>query len=217
MESLVSIAKRLCLSTAPALKTEQFYAIYDRYFAEFCDRPIRMLELGVHTGESLKVWATYFPQGTIIGLDLEEKADFSDYSNIIFEQGNQTDIELLKQIAHSGLDIILDDCSHIGVNTAISYETLFPYLKPGGLYIIEDWATGYMNDWPDGKYPEKLREVTGSRVLSHDFGMVGFVKSLIDDVAGGNLKPTFRGEPTRDDTVSFTHFYKQTVVLRKIS
>ena len=97
-ESLVEIAQRVCVSTDPALKNEKFYAIYDRYFAEFCDRPITMLELGINTGESLKVWATYFPQGTIIGLDLENKADFSDYRNIIFEQGDQTNSNRLNEI-----------------------------------------------------------------------------------------------------------------------
>ena len=98
----------------------------------------------------------------------------------------------------------------------ISYATLFAYLNPGGLYIIEDWCTGYLNDWPDGKYPEKLgAEIAGHRILSHDFGMVGFVKSLIDEVAGGHVKPTLAASPTRADTMSFMHFYKQTVIIGK--
>ena len=95
IESLVDIAQRIRVSADPTLKGAKFYAIYDRYFGEFRDRPIAMLEIGVHTGESLKVWATYFPQGTIIGLDREKKADFSDYPNIVFEQGDQTDTHLL--------------------------------------------------------------------------------------------------------------------------
>lgn len=216
-ESLIDISKRICVSGDPAAKNQKFYAIYDRYFEEFRDRPITMLELGVHTGESLKVWSTYFPQGTIIGLDLELKADFSDYPNIVFEQTDQTNTDRLKDIAQRGLDIILDDASHIGVNTMFSFATLFPYLNPGGLYIIEDWCTGYLNDWPDGKYPENLKpKIDGNRIQSHDFGMVGFVKSLVDEVVGDNLKRGLREPPVRLSTVSFVHFYKQTVILQKL-
>ena len=76
-ESLVDIATRICHETDSWAKPLSIYAIYDRYFGEFRDRPIRMLELGVHAGKSLKVWACYFSHGTIIGLDLEKQADFS--------------------------------------------------------------------------------------------------------------------------------------------
>ena len=201
-ESLVDISSRIGVNGDSALKTGRFYAIYDGYFAEFRDKPIRMLEMGVHTGTSLKVWASYFTRGTIIGLDLERKADFSGYPNIVFEQGDQTDIARLRTIAHGGLDIVLDDCSHIGKNAMTSYTALFPYLNSGGLYVIEDWGTGYLKDWPDGKLPESARPViAGNRILSHDFGMAGFVKSLVDEAAG--------------DSISFAHFYKQTVILRK--
>ena len=112
---------------------------------------------------------------------------------------------------------MLDDASHIGCNALISYETLFPYVNPGGLYIVEDWGTGYFNDWPDGKYPERLEpQVAGDRVLSHDFGMVGFVKSLVDQLAGTIVRPKMQDPPVREDTTLFAHFYKHTVILQKL-
>jgi hypothetical protein len=210
----MEIARRICADADATAKTLKIYAIYARYFEDFSGG-IKVLELGVHKGESLKVWASYFPQGTIIGLDLDNKADFSAYPNIVFEQGDQTDTERLRKIARGGLDIVIDDASHIGEKSLVSYATLFPYLNPGGLYIIEDWGTGYFNDSPDGKYPDRLREIAGHRILSHDFGMVGFVKSLVDDVAGGTVKPALTAKPTRQDTVSFMHVYKQAVIVRK--
>lgn len=223
--SLVEIGRRVCAGADAAAKPLGIYAIYDRYFGPFADRAITLLELGVHTGESLKVWASYFPRGTIIGVDIiESRVDFSGYPNIIFQRGDQTDRDRLKEIcsAHAtkGLDIVVDDASHIGLNSAASCGILFPYLNPGGLYIVEDWGTGYFDDWPDGGHFQKFRPeaVDGQiakRIPSHDFGMVGFVKSLVDDVAGDNIKPTNTAAPTRADVMSFMHLYKETVVIGK--
>ena len=36
-------------------------------------------------------------------------------------------------------DVIIDDCSHLYGPTKASFQMLFPLLRPGGLYIIEDW------------------------------------------------------------------------------
>jgi hypothetical protein len=226
-ESLVEIGRRLCANADTTAKPLTIYAIYDRYFGDFSDGAVTLLELGVHTGESLKVWAAYFPRGTIIGVDImENRVDLSDYPNIVFKRGDQTDPDRLKEIrlAHAphGLDIIVDDASHIGHKSAASYATLFPYLNPGGLYIIEDWGTGYFDDWPDGSHFQKFRSeaVDGQiakRIPSHDFGMVGFIKSLVDEVAGGNIKPTLSASPTRSDIMSFMHVYKETVIIGKKS
>jgi len=213
-ESLVEIGQRICANADAAAKPLKIYAIYDRYFGEFAERSVTLLELGVHTGESLKVWASYFPRGTIIGVDIMNRADFSGYPNIIFECADQTDPDRLKEIclAHAagGLDIVVDDASHIRLNSAASYAALFPYLNPGGLYIIEDWGTGYFDDWPDGSHFQKFRSeaVNGqiaNRIPSHDFAMVGFVKSLVDEVAGDHVKPMLSAVPTRPDVMSFIH------------
>lgn len=224
-ESLAEIGRRMCANADATAKPVKFYAIYDRYFGNFSDRAIALLELGVHSGESLKVWASYFPRGTIIGIDIaENKPDFSGYPNIVFEHGDQADPDRLKEIllshAPNGLDIIVDDASHTGHKSAASYAILFPHLKRGGLYIIEDWGTGYFDDWPDGNHFQKFRSeaVDGQivkRIPSHDFGMVGFVKSLVDEVAGDNVKPLLSAAPTRLDTISFMHFYKETVIIEK--
>lgn len=224
-ESLADIARRICANIDSTAKPVKFYGIYDRYFGAFCDRAITLVELGVHTGESLKVWASYFLQGTIIGVDItENKTDFSGYPNIVFERGDQADRDRLKQIllrhAPGGLDIIVDDASHFGHSSAASYAILFPALKPGGLYIIEDWGTGYFDDWADGGHFQRFHSeaVDGQmpkRIPSHDFGMVGFVKSLVDQVAGDNVKPLLAAAPTRPDTMSFMHFYKEMVIIEK--
>src|SRR5262249_44098081 len=37
------------------------------------------------------------------------------------------------------LDLVIDDASHLYAQTTSSFETLFPRLRRGGLYLIEDW------------------------------------------------------------------------------
>jgi hypothetical protein len=74
---------------------------------------------------------------------------------IITYQGDQTDLALLDRIAiecaPDGLDIIIDDASHIAECTKISFWHLFDnHLKPGGYYVIEDWRVSYWEAAPDG-------------------------------------------------------------------
>src|SRR6266699_1974207 len=201
--SLVELAKRICANADDGAKPLRMYAIYDRYFGEFSG-PINLLELGVHTGESLKLWASYFPQGKIIGIDIIESPNFSDYPNVVFECADQTDSDRLKEICltHGELDIVIDDASHIGQYSAASYDALFPHLKRGGLYIIEDWCTGYLGDWPDGSEFQRCEAVDG-RIPSHDFGMVGFIKTRVDEVACEKRKPTLRSTLTLPNIFSF--------------
>jgi hypothetical protein len=43
------------------------------------------------------------------------------------------------------LDIIIDDGSHINRDVLTSFHYLFPGLRTGGFYVIEDLQTAY---WP---------------------------------------------------------------------
>src|SRR5437016_5785047 len=141
------------------------YELYESYLRELTDRPITLLELGVHGGASLKTFASYFPNGKIIGVDIKgDELDFAGFPNIFFAYGDQRKAEELDAIcaAHApdGLDVIIDDASHYGTWSLGSYNALFPHLKQGGLYFIEDWTTGYWDDWPDGS---RLQTFLGAR------------------------------------------------------
>src|SRR5580700_11200432 len=43
---------------------------YARYFAPLRQLPIRLLEIGIYGGASLKMWEAFFPSARIYGIDL---------------------------------------------------------------------------------------------------------------------------------------------------
>jgi hypothetical protein len=82
--------------------------------------------------------------------------------------------------------VIIDDCSHIGALSRISFWHLFErHLKRGGIYAIEDWGTGYWNSWPDGASVNLVSN--GTVEGGHTAGMVGFIKELIDEAGAGDI------------------------------
>lgn len=132
-----------------------YLAAYERHFAPLRERPIRLLEIGVKAGGSLRLWCDYFPLATVVGLDVAPVAVDDDTGRIRVFQGMQQDAALLDRIAREtapeGFDIVIDDGAHVGALAEASFDALFDrHLRPGGLYVIEDWGTGYWPSWPDG-------------------------------------------------------------------
>ena len=131
---------------------------YESFFAPLVGQAISLLELGVLKGASLGFWRDYFENATIVGLDCNPpvRIDGPNGKTHIY-QGYQQDTQLLDRIAKEQapncFDVVIDDCSHIGRFARISFWHLFQnHLKPGGLYAIEDWGTGYVRSWPDGRH-----------------------------------------------------------------
>lgn len=161
-----------------------FLNVYDGPFAPFLDRPITLLELGVRSGGSLLLWRDYFPLARVVGIDADPPAPGSFGERVRFYQGRQEDTAFLSAVAAEaapdGFDIIIDDASHLAAPTRTSFWHLFEnHLRPGGLFAIEDWGTGYWEAWPDGR---AFRDGE-----PHHHGMVGFVKELIDEQGAHDL------------------------------
>ena len=177
---------------------------YDAMLGPWVEQKIHLLELGVHRGGSLLLWRDYFPLAKIVGIDIKLPQGFGPFDRIALFEGSQADVGFLSRVAENvapdGFDIIIDDASHFGELTKVSFWHLFDkHLKPGGLYVIEDWGTGYWDDWSDGKsldlqsylrprlsrHPLLLRIARRLRLKfpmpCHRHGMVGFIKQLIDE------------------------------------
>ena len=203
-----------------------YYEIYARFLKSIRGERIRLLELGIHRGGSLLFWRDYFPLSMIVGVDIaipeEIIRQFSDEDGIRCFEGDQTDLRFLSRVANetaeNGYDVIVDDASHLGYETKISFWHLFDHhLKPGGLYFIEDWGTGYWDDYPDGKAMDlEAYRRTPSSLTSHTHGMVGFIKQLIDEQGAADAtRKRLRGTPERGSKFRGMTIFPGVVVVEK--
>jgi hypothetical protein len=187
--------------------THRYLDVYDPILLPWVGKEIKLLEIGIHKGGSLQLWRDYFPLGIIIGIDLKLPKHFIPGERIQVFEGSQSDEQFLSYVANKtapeGFDIIIDDASHIGDLTRRAFWHLFDHhLKPGGLYVIEDWGTGYWDDFPDGKGLNLKKPLASPSSVAttaapkenikvpfpcHSYGMVGFVKELVDEQGAASI------------------------------
>jgi hypothetical protein len=173
-------------SKNPYSKPLQYYERYDIFLNNNNLFPQTILEIGTYEGDSAKIISKAFERSTILALDLDIKnIDFKEYNNIIYKKADQTKkdqlIPLINEYFPKGIDLVIDDASHIGCYSKLTFDIVFPFLKPGGAYFIEDWGTGYWDSWVDGSSQLKKYNNFMKLLSSHNSGMIGFVKSLISN------------------------------------
>ncbi len=122
---------------------------YEIEFNSLRDKNIHLLELGVGEGPSLEMWKRYFYNALVVGVDIKDLTK-KRFPNLVddrckIELGSQDDITFLNSInsKYDGFDIMIDDASHLASKTIKSFVRLFPLLKEGGIYVIEDLGVFY--------------------------------------------------------------------------
>jgi hypothetical protein len=146
-----------------------YLKFYERYFAPLRNDAVTILEIGVLSGASLAMWESYFAHGHIIGADIDGSTLRFKRPRVdieIMDQGNLDDLVRLG-LKHGPFDIIIDDGSHLWNHQIIGLQTLFPFLKDGGIYIVEDLQTNF------GEMADTYRGV--SRI-----SCVEYLKKLVD-------------------------------------
>ena len=202
-------------------KPAHYLKCYEEYFAPLVDEKVCFFELGVYKGDSLELFARYFENGLILGLDANPVERIFSTSRIKFYQGLQNDSVLFERIWQENsityLDIVIDDCSHIGSYTLDSFKLLFSKLKPGGYYVIEDWGTGYWPKWPGGKSFDTFSHFQQHDEVfqSHQNGIPGMIKQLVDEVGMVDISD-HRGlnNPTAS-LFEYVHVYPGIVFIKK--
>lgn len=122
--------------------THSYIPVYEDLFAPYRDRPLSLLEIGVWYGESLKLWRAYFPDASIYGVDNSLERLPKDFpADIVILAGDATRQETFSRFDDGSLDIVIDDASHRIDDQIASLALLWPKLKDGGLYCIEDIQT----------------------------------------------------------------------------
>jgi predicted O-methyltransferase YrrM len=136
----------------PVVKRRALVQHYIDLFESFEARNI--VELGIRRGGSTALIAELARPQRLVAIEIATTAApaLSDY---IESRGladvvrphygvDQADRARLAEIVDAEfgarrVDLVVDDASHLYEQTKSSFETLFPRLRPGGLFLIEDW------------------------------------------------------------------------------
>lgn len=131
---------------------------YQRYFEPMRKLPVKLLEIGIGGykdagtgGESLRMWKAFFRSGQIVGIDIEDKRHCAE-DRIDIRVCDQTNAEMLTKLSeeYGGFDIIIDDGSHLNEHIIRTFHIMFPLLRDGGIYSVEDIQTSYWTTWGGG-------------------------------------------------------------------
>jgi cephalosporin hydroxylase len=160
----------------------RFWALREQY------HPENVFEIGIWDGGSTIFWFEWFQPEKHVAIDLALKEDSAYFQRYVKSRGlesriksywgvDQADAQRLREIVdeefRAPLDLVIDDGSHLYGPTKGSFETLFPLLQTGGLYVVEDWAWEHWeafqkpdHPWANKKSPTglifQLVEATGS-------------------------------------------------------
>jgi len=114
--------------------------------------------MGYGPGASVFLWKALFPNAHLWEAEYDaqcvhhsQAAGLLDGINVVTgDQGNQATVQ--GWVAQSGghLDAVIDDGGHKNKQIRTSFETLWPHVKPGGLYFMEDLQVGRVYPWADG-------------------------------------------------------------------
>jgi methyltransferase family protein len=183
-------------------KWVHYLPVYERYFSPYRQSDFKFLEIGVFGGGSLDMWREFFgPAATIFGVDINPSCKDLATPPTQVRIGSQDDSTFLRNVVSEmgGLDVVLDDGSHVGKHQRSSFETLFPLLSEGGIYMIEDTHTSYWRRFGGGYR---------RRGTAIEFG-----KRIIDDLHGW-----YHGRSMRTaarDQIGGIHFHDSIIVIEK--
>lgn len=185
--------------------------IYAKYLSPLRDAPIKFLEIGIYKACSVKMWEEYLKKAELHFMDItfDNAEYFSDRSHyhLCNQESAPELISLIEKIG-GNFDIILDDGGHTMNQQSTSFKVLFPHVKSGGMYIIEDLHTSYWQPHFGGGGPNS---------------MVNFLKSLVDEVnyvgattaKASHLNIDTSGLSSYQKNIESIHFYDSIAIIIK--
>ncbi len=138
------------------LNSHGYTRVYESLMSSARHQPIRILEIGLlhpvlhgshrdalgrfSVAPSLQMWAEYLPNAQIFGLDIEDFSGLQHPRIQTFraDQSDRVSLVQAAQAAGGAFDMIIDDGSHASHHQQITLGALFPFVRSGGLYVIED-------------------------------------------------------------------------------
>jgi len=166
-------------------KKHRYTELYHMLFQPHVDRPINFMEMGLLIGgpehgidadrkttdlPSIRMWLEYFKEAHITGLDISDFSWF-EHERFSFVRCDMDTREAIQDVTSAlpEMDIIVDDASHASHHQQNAFLELFPKLRSGGLYIIEDlrWQPEAYEKSPMTKTAALFQSYQQSRAFDH--------------------------------------------------
>jgi hypothetical protein len=162
-------------------KGVDFTSVYHSLLSHVREAPLRLLEIGLYNGGSLRMWREYLPNATLHGIDVDRRTlayelEIPGTKVRLVDQADARALRAFVDELGGSYDVILDDGGHTMEQQIVSFEVLFPHVVSGGVYIIEDLGTSYFVEY-------------GGRPLGEDGTAVAHMKRLVDAVQHEHMTP----------------------------
>lgn len=133
-----------------------YHPVYAALAVEMTGRPegpAQILEIGAADGAGMVYFRDLF-EARVVGVEvLKHRVEACRALGFECIHTTQTSptlpqlaADLLPGNADPGWDLIVDDASHDTVLTGQTLELMWPTLRPGGVYVIEDWNLFSLDD-----------------------------------------------------------------------
>jgi len=204
-------------------KWEAYYDVYESIFSEYRKEPVSVLEIGIQNGGFLEILSLYFWNAkAIVGCDIDPKCGELKYTDnkihiVLGDIKDKNNVERILKISDA-YDIIIDDGSHTHEDIIKAFINLFPHLKDGGIYIIEDLHASYWKSYEGGVFNPTTAINFFKRlmdILNHEAWGVGIQRKEV-------LKPLLEYYQVDIDEVDLAHIrsievYNSMIVIKKDS
>jgi 23S rRNA U2552 (ribose-2'-O)-methylase RlmE/FtsJ len=199
-------------------KWHHYFDVYHAELAAFRGKPVRMLEIGVQQGGSLRMWQEYLgPQARIFGMDIDPATARHALPGGKVFIGDQADQDFLRRcLEETGpLDIVIDDGGHTMRQMINSFEVLYPTLNKPGVYIVEDTHTAFWGgsfaDHPQRKTVYDLAFQVCKRLQEWTGQAANFNRLAVPPDQRGAALPASRFCRETDSV----HFFDSMIVFRR--
>jgi hypothetical protein len=147
--------------------------VYKMLFAQYKYKPIKFSEIGVAGGASVVTWNVYFQNASFYFFDRDQ--NFLDHAKQYVDKNRNyfglMDVRDVSGMVHNfsatggNLDVLLDDSSHNIDDQNLIIHAALPYIKSGGMIIIEDIDRNIKNE----DYYTIIKDI------EHEFSFITFI------------------------------------------
>lgn len=210
------------------VRTHAYQEMYGHFLLPYyaSHSKMKMLEIGLGctvkwgAGESVSLWRTLFPNADLWEAEFDaecvkDQTAKGRLNGINVLVGDQEDPKVLDGWIHDSsgqFDIVIDDGGHTNCQIKASFDKLWPEVKEGGLYFIEDLVVAYDKSF------QSNRNCTSTWTMSEI--LADWMEQLLEITFSSTRQVYFaqnlyKSKYPLPDKLAFIHCQKQACVLGK--